>query len=87
MLENNTELLAEQIIERGVVVKLEGVKKEESVQIILKAQKHYNLDMEAFLNGDEFSFLHDFILIHKHYHKETDSFDNKFLPRYSRPKK
>ncbi len=87
MFDTTTELLAEQIVERGAVVRLNSVSREESMEIIKKAKERYNLDMEAFLNGDEFSFLHDFILIHKHYHKDTDSFDNRFVPRFARPKK
>ncbi len=73
-----------EIIKRA---KKEGIHikdEEESTVILLKAKERFNLDVEGLLQACSFDFWHDVLEIHKHYHNETESFDNRFLPRYAR---
>ena len=48
------------------------------------AEKHYDLDLRAMLNGRDFDFMHDFVYMPQHFHKETGCFDDRFLPRFSK---
>ncbi len=73
-----------QIIKRAQKEGIHIKDEEESTVILLKAKERFNLDLEGLLQACSFDFWHDVLEIHNHYHKETDSFDNRFLPRYAR---
>ena len=47
------------------------------------ADKHWHLRLDAWLNADDFNFVHDFVGIQNHINRETKSFDNRFVPRYA----
>ncbi len=78
------EWLVMEIIERADKEGLYIEDLAESVRILLKAKERFNLDLVGLLNACSFDLWHDFLEIHKHYHAETESFDNRFLPRYAR---
>ncbi len=78
------EWLVMEIVERAEKEGLHTYDLAESVRILLKAKERFDLDLEGLLNACSFDLWHDFLEIHKHYHKETESFDNRFLPRYAR---
>jgi len=77
-------MLIERIVDRAEQLKVLNMDRSVACAFIIIAQKHYELDLQAMLNGSDFDFMHDFVQMPKHFHKETGTFDNQFLPRFSR---
>ena len=79
-----TSMLIEQIVDRAEKLKALNMDRTVACAFMVLANKHYDLDLQAMLNGNDFDFLHDFTQIPQHFHKETGSFDDRFLPRFSK---
>lgn len=76
--------LIEKIVDRAQKLKVLKMDREVAVAFMELATKHYDLSLERMLNGSDFDFMHDFVYMPQHFHKETGTFDNLFLPRFSR---
>ena len=76
--------LIENIVDRAQKLKVLKMDREVAVAFIELATKHYDLSLERMLEGLDFDFMHDFVYMPQHFHKETGTFDNQFLPRFSR---
>ena len=79
-----TSMLIEQIVDRAEKLKVLNMDRTVACAFMVMANKHYDLDLIAMLNGSDFDFLHDFTQMPQHFHKETGSFDDRFLPRFSK---
>ena len=77
-------MLIERIVDRAEKLKVLKMDRTVACAFMVLAQKHYDLDMQAMLDGNDFDFLHDFVQMPKHFHKDTGTFDDRFLPRFSR---
>lgn len=61
---------------------------EDSLRMDLEATSLVvDLDWKAWLEADEFNFLHDLIGIYNHLNRETGKLDNCFLPRFAKCEK
>ena len=76
--------IIEKIVDRAKKLKVLKMDREVAVVFMELATKHYDLSLERMLNGSDFDFMHDFVYMPQHFHKETGTFDNLFLPRFSR---
>ena len=76
--------IIEKIVERAKKLKVLKMDREVAVAFMELATKHYDLSLERMLEGSDFDFMHDFVYMPQHFHKETGTFDNLFLPRFSR---
>ena len=76
--------IIEKIVDRAKKLKVLKMDREVAVAFMELATKHYDLSLERMLNGSDFDFMHDFVYMPQHFHKETGTFDNLFLPRFSR---
>lgn len=48
------------------------------------AVKHFHIDLQKWLDADDFNFAHDFIGIQNHIDRVNGgAFDNTFLPRFA----
>ena len=77
-------MLIERIVDRAEKLKVLNMDRTVACAFMVLAQKHYDLDMQAMLDGNDFDFLHDFVQMPQHFHKDTGTFDDRFLPRFSR---
>lgn len=77
-------MLTERIVDRAEKLKALNMDRTVACAFIVMAKTHYDLDLQAMLNGSDFDFLHDFTQMPQHFHKETGSFDDRFLPRFSK---
>ena len=76
--------IIEKIVDRAQKLKVLKMDREVAVAFMELATKHYDLSLERMLEGSDFDFMHDFVYMPQHFHKETGTFDNQFLPRFSR---
>lgn len=76
--------LIENIVDRAKALNVLKMDREVAVAFMELATKHYDLSLERMLEGSDFDFMHDFVYMPQHFHKETGMFDNLFLPRFSR---
>ena len=76
--------IVEMIIDRAEKLKVLNMDRTVAGAFMILAEKHYDLDLEAMLTGSDFDFMHDFVQMPQHFHKETGTFDDKFLPRFSK---
>lgn len=76
--------IIEKIVDRAQKLKVLKMDREVAVAFMELATKHYDLSLERMLKGSDFDFMHDFVYMPQHFHKETGTFDNLFLPRFSR---
>ena len=76
--------IIEKIVDRAQKLKVLKMDREVAVAFMELATKHYDLSLERMLEGSDFDFMHDFVYMPQHFHKETGMFDNLFLPRFSR---
>jgi len=76
--------IIEKIVDRAQKLKVLKMDREVAVAFMELATKHYDLSLERMLEGSDFDFMHDFVYMPQHFHKETGTFDNLFLPRFSR---
>lgn len=76
--------IIEKIIDRAQKLKVLKMDREVAIAFMELATKHYDLSLERMLEGSDFDFMHDFVYMPQHFHKETGTFDNLFLPRFSR---
>ena len=76
--------LIENIVDRAKALNVLKMDSEVAVAFMELATKHYDLSLERMLKGSDFDFMHDFVYMPQHFHKETGTFDNLFLPRFSR---
>ena len=79
-----TSMLIEQIVDRAEKLKVQNMDRTVACAFMVLAHTHYNLDLQAMLNGSDFDFMHDFVYMPQHFHKETGTFDDRFLPRFSK---
>ena len=77
-------MLTERIVDRAEKLKALNMDRSVACAFMVIAKTHYDLDLEAMLNGNDFDFLHDFTQMPQHFHKETGTFDDRFLPRFSK---
>ena len=75
--------IIEKIVDRAQKLKVLKMDREVAVAFMELATKHYDLSLERMLEGSDFDFMHDFVYMPQHFHKETGTFDNLFLPRFS----
>lgn len=47
------------------------------------AAEHFNMKLSEWLEADDFNFAHDFVGIQNHIDRITQTFDNRFLPRFA----
>lgn len=47
------------------------------------ASKQFNMDLDAWLNADDFNFGHDFIGIYNNINRVTKKVENCFVPRFA----
>ena len=80
----NGKSIIEKIVDRAQKLKVLKMDREVAVAFMELATKHYDLSLERMLNGSGFDFMHDFVYMPQHFHKETGTFDNQFLPRFSK---
>ncbi|MCL2062055.1 MAG: hypothetical protein FWH03_05465 [Firmicutes bacterium] len=62
----------------------------ESMQLEMDMElafKYFNLNLDKLLRADDLNFTHDICGIQKHINRQTKTFDDCFVPRFSRPKK
>ena len=76
--------LIENIVDRAKALNVLKMDREVAVVFMELATKHYDLSLERMLEGSDFDFMHDFVYMPQHFHKETGTFDNHFLPRFSK---
>ena len=76
--------IIEKIVDRAQKLKVLKMDREVAVAFMELATKHYDLSLERMLEGADFDFMHDFVYMPQHFHKETGTFDNLFLPRFSK---
>lgn len=76
--------LIEKIVDRAEELKVLRMDREVAIAFMELAAKHYNLSLLRMLEGSDFDFMHDFVYMPQHFHKETGTFDNHFLPRFSK---
>ena len=81
---DTNKILIEKIVDRAKKLKVLKMDREVAVAFMELASKHYDLSLEKMLNGSDFDFMHDFVYMPQHFHKETGMFDNQFLPRFSK---
>ena len=81
---DTNKILIEKIVDRAKKLKVLKMDREVAVAFMELASKHYDLSLEKMLNGRDFDFMHDFVYMPQHFHKETGTFDNQFLPRFSK---
>ena len=81
---DTNKILIEKIVDRAKKLKVLKIDREVAVAFMELASKHYDLSLERMLEGSDFDFMHDFVYMPQHFHKETGTFDNLFLPRFSR---
>ena len=81
---NMEQELIEKIVDRAQKLKVLKMDREVAVAFMELASKHYDLSLEKMLNGSDFDFMHDFVYMPQHFHKETGTFDNQFVPRFSK---
>ena len=81
---DTNKILIEKIVDRAKKLKVLKMDREVAVAFMELASKHYDLSLEKMLNGSDFDFMHDFVYMPQHFHKETGTFDNQFLPRFSK---
>ena len=82
LLENG--MLIKQIVDRAEKLKILNMDKHVACAFMMLAMVNYDLDLQAMLNGSDFDFMHDFVYMPQHFHKETGEFDDRFLPRFSK---
>ena len=80
----NGKSIIEKIVDRAQKLKVLKMDHEVAVAFMELASKHYDLSLEKMLNGSDFDFMHDFVYMPQHFHKETGTFDNQFVPRFSK---
>ena len=80
----NGKSIIEKIVDRAQKLKVLKMDREVAVAFMELASKHYDLSLEKMLNGSDFDFMHDFVYMPQHFHKETGTFDNQFVPRFSK---
>jgi methenyltetrahydromethanopterin cyclohydrolase len=76
------------IRKRAVVLDLCDMK--ESIQLEMDMElafKYFNLNLDKLLRASDLDFVHDICGIQKHLNRQTKTFDDCFVPRFSRPKK
>ena len=76
--------LIEKIVDRAKKLKVLRMGREVAIAFMELATKHYDLSLSRMLEGSDFDFMHDFVYMPQHFHKETGTFDNHFLPRFSK---
>lgn len=47
----------------------------------------FDIDLEAWLNADDFNFAHDFVGIYNNFNRKTCKMENCFVPRFSKEKR
>lgn len=77
-------ILTERIVDRAEKLKALNMDRTVACAFIVMAKTHYDLDLQAMLDGSDFDFMHDFVYMPQHFHPETGTFDDRFLPRFSR---
>ena len=77
-------MLIKQIVDRAEKLKILNMDKHVACAFMMLAMVNYDLDLQAMLNGSDFDFMHDFVYMPQHFHKETGEFDDRFLPRFSK---
>ena len=77
-------MLVERIVDRAEKLKVLNMDRTVACAFLVMAQKHYDLDLQVLLDSSDFDFMHDFVQMPKHFHKETGTFDDRFLPRSSK---
>lgn len=76
--------LIEKILDRAKKLKVLKMDREVAIAFMELATEHYDLSLSRMLAGSDFDFMHDFVYMPQHFHKETGTFDNQFLPRFSK---
>lgn len=76
--------LIEKIVDRAKKLNVLKMDREVAIAFMELAAKHYDLSLTKMLDGSDFDFMHDFVYMPQHFHKETGTFDNHFLPRFSK---
>lgn len=76
--------LIEKIVDRAKKLKVLKMDRDVATAFMELATKHYDLSLSRMLEGSDFDFMHDFVYMPQHFHKETGTFDNQFLPRFSK---
>lgn len=89
----NKQTTAEQVIERMNLITRICVRAEEmgirqgslitAMMDVDLADQHFKMKLTEWLNADTFNFAHDFIGIQNHIDRITETFDGRFLPRFS----
>ena len=77
-------VLIERIVDRAEQLNVLKMDRTVACAFMVLAYKHYDLDMQAMLDGNDFDFLHDFLQMPQHFNKDTGTFDDRFLPRFSK---
>ena len=77
-------VLIERIVDRAEQLNVLKMDRTVACAFMVLAHKHYDLDMQAMLDGNDFDFLHDFLQMPQHFHPEMGTFDDRFLPRFSK---
>lgn len=77
-------MLIERIVDRAEQLNVLKMERTVACAFMVIAHTHYNLDLQAMLDGSDFDFMHDFVYMPQHFHPETGTFDDRFLPRFSR---
>lgn len=77
-------MLIERIVDRAEKLNILKMDRTVASAFMVIAHKHYNLDLQAMLEGSDFDFMHDFVYMPQHFYPETGTFDDRFLPRFSK---
>ena len=81
---DSEKILIEKIVDRAKKLKVLKMDRDVAIAFMELATKHYDLSLSRMLEGSDFDFMHDFVYMPQHFHKETGTFDNQFLPRFSK---
>lgn len=80
--------LIQKILDRAITLKIKGVKSQRMDYWMDLAATHANgcpMDFARMLDGDDFSFIHDFCGIARHLDRATGQLMNCFVPRFAKP--
>ena len=74
-------MLIERIVDRAEKLKVLNMDRTVACAFMVLATVNYDLDLQWLLQSSDFDFMHDFVYMPQHFHKETGEFDDRFLPR------